>query len=537
MMKRYLSLWFPDWPLDRLRRQRLHAAGRPLRPASVRSANKRPVVLTESGQAGLVVAAANCAALKLGITPGLRFTDARARVPELLYDEIDREADARGLRTLGDWMVRWTPLTALDGADGLMLETTGCDHLHGGEAAMIEALSQRLVRSGYAHRIGLAGTPGAASALARAAAGKGAPVLLPEGAERDGLADLPVAALRLSAESVILLRRFGLVRIGQLYGIDRKALARRFQSREMSDAVCLRLDQALGLRPEPLRPLLPPPAHAARLPCPEPIASSEGVAEGLRQLTDTLCADLARLGQGARSFTLHAFKSDGDLSSLSVSAARTVRNPSHILRLFRETLDSVDPGFGIDLLLLEARRTGPMSISAVALSRDLAASDMDEAALAALADRIVAKLGEGSVRVNRPQASHAPDRAECWLPYDGALPPPACAPAAIGPRPVRILSCPERVEVIAEVPDGPPLRFVWRRIVRTVLRADGPERINPEWWRSLPPVGAKAKSLPRSRDYYRVEDSKGARYWLFREGLYDDDRGGAPEWYVQGLFA
>lgn len=508
-----------------------------MRPASVRPADTPPFVLTESGPAGLVVAAANCTALALGIRPGLRFTDARARVPGILYDAIDREADARGLRALAGWMVRWTPLTALDGADGLMLETTGCDHLHGGEAAMVEALSQRLARSGCAHRMGLAGTPGAASALARAAAGEGVAVLLPEGAERDGLAALPVSALRLSAESVILLRRFGLVRIGQLYDIDRKALARRFQSREISDTVCLRLDQALGLRLEPLRPLLAPPAHTARLPCPEPITSSEGVAAGLRQLTEILCDGLARLGQGARSFTLHAFKSDGDLSSLSVRAARPVRNPSHILRLFRETLDSLDPGFGIDLLVLEACRAGAMCISAVALSGDLATSDTDEAALAALADRIVAKLGEGSVRVNSPQASHAPDRAECWQAYEGTMPPPSCTLAKTGPRPVRMFSCPERVDVIAEVPDGPPLRFVWRRIVRNVSRADGPERINPEWWRSLPPAGAKAKNLPRTRDYYRVEDSKGGRYWLFREGLYDDDRGGAPEWYVQGLFA
>jgi protein ImuB len=177
-----------------------------------------------------------------------------------------------------------------------------------------------------------------------------------------------------------------------------------------------------------------------------------------------------------------------------------------------------------------------MNVSAVALSGDLAASDTDDAALAALADRIVAKLGPGSVRVNTPQESHAPDRAEHWHPYDGALPPPSHTHATTGPRPVRMLSHPERVDVIAEVPDGPPLRFVWRRVVRTVSRADGPERINPEWWRSLPPVGGTGK-MPRARDYYRVEDSKGGRYWLFRDGLYDDDRGAAPEWYVQGLFA
>ena len=81
------------------------------------------------------------------------------------------------------------------------------------------------------------------------------------------------------------------------------------------------------------------------------------------------------------------------------------------------------------------------------------------------------------------------------------------------------------------------LRFVWRRVTRRVVRADGPERIAPEWWTHLPPPRDETAPLPRTRDYYRVEDEDGRRYWIFREGLYGDGRGGNPEWFVQGLFA
>ncbi|QPH56092.1 DNA polymerase Y family protein [Pontivivens ytuae] len=556
-------MWFPDWPLDRLRRARRQAS-----PSAKPAETRRPFVLVEPGPKGLLVAASNASARAQGIGAGLRFTDARARLPELAHEEIDREADRAALDRLADWTIRWTPLTALDGEDGLMLETTGCDHLHGGERGMLDRLGAVFGRMGLTHRMGLAATPGAASALARAAPG----TILDTGAERAGLAELLTTALRLSGEAETLLRRFGLTRIGQLYGIERTALARRFRSEEAADAVLLRLDQALGHRSEPPDWIRPVPDHVARLPCPEPLGSTEGVEEGLARLLADLCTQLAGQGLGARSFVYHAFRTDGTVSSVGISAARPVRDPAHLARLFRDRLERIDPGFGIDLLMLEAHRTGPMSDSTAALSTELVGGEVDEGALARLADRITAKFREGVVTVRHPVASHLPERSERSAPFDGAMPVPGAGPT--GPRPLRMFAHPEPVQVLAEVPEGPPIRFVWRKRPRRVVRADGPERIAPEWWRALTPPpgeatpdGAGRKWLapkldpradaefiakvhekltaldpgrapqPRARDYYRVEDEDGRRYWVYRDGLYDDGRGGPPEWFVHGLFA
>lgn len=536
-------------------------------------------MLTEAGPKGLVVVAASAHAKMQSISPGLSFTDARARVPSLIADEHDSAADARALRQLADWLVRYSPLVALDGADGLMLEITGCDHLHGGEAEMAARLHAKLTEEGITNHIGIASTPGAASALARASSEPWTVLLDDE--TRSGLANLPVVTLRLTAETVTLLRRFGLTRIGQLYGIDRTALARRFASREVAEAVCLRLDQALGQRAEPLAPLRPAPDYSARLQCPEPIGTVEALEEGLKRLAQDLCRGLTNLGQGARHFCFSAFRADGTVSRAEISAARAVRDPKHVQRLFAERIMLIDPGFGIDLLLLEARRTAAMESNAVALSGDLAAQDMDDVAVAALADRITAKLGEGSVTLRVAKESYLPERAECETEFEGIWPRPTeRSPALHGPRPLRLFDPPERVEALAEVPDGPPVRFVWRRVQRRIARADGPERIAPEWWHHTgPPPAAsspegtdrrwlvpkmdpradagiiakararlegkeecmpgseRVKSLPRARDYYRVEDVDGRRYWLFRDGLYEDGRGNPPEWYIHGVFA
>lgn len=479
--------------------------------------------------------AANAPARAAGIEPGLRLTDAKATLPDILSEEIDRSADQNALTALAGWMVRFSPLVALDGEDGLMMETTGCDHLFGGEVGMAAEMSRRIAQAGYGHRIAVAGTPGAAHALARGTAPGMHPVL-PSGAEQEGLALLPMITLRLSPEALTLLRRFGLTRIGQLYDIDRKALTRRFRSREAADAVCLRLDQALGRRHEPFAPLRPPPEHIERLACPEPLTSSDGISDGLLQLTEAVCAALSADGLGAHSFTFRAFHSDGGIAALTVNAARPVRAPKHVMRLFREKIERIDPGFGVDLLTLEADRTGPMEAGSRPLSGDLAGTDFDAEAVAALADRITARLGEGAVTLAVREARHLPHMAERQVAYTGQAPDIA-APPLTGPRPVRMLARPEQVSVMAQVPDGPPLQFIWRRRLRRVVRADGPERIAPEWWTYLPPAPGTRGTLPRTRDYYRIEDSEGRRYWVFREGLYGDARGAVPDWFVQGLFA
>lgn len=498
----------------------------------------RPFILHEKSPHGLVVAAANQAALAVGIHPGLRFTDARATLPNIAAEEIDRESDRKALSALADWMVRFSPLVAIDGDDGLILEITGCDHLFGGEEKMAAELSARLSQAGYGHRIGIAGTVGAAWAMAHAAGGDNRPAILPSGREHAGLAPLPTGALRISNTALTLLRRFGLTRIGQLYDIDRKALARRFNSREPADAISLRLDQALGFQPETFAPFRPPPNYSSRLACPEPLTDATSINSGLTRLTEELCSYLSAEGLGAQTFHLLAFRSDGDVSAIRVNAARPVRSAEHILRIFGEKTAGIDPGFGIDLLLLEASRTGVMDAGSRPLSGDLSGSDLDVEALSALVDRINARLGEDAVTITLPEARHPVLMAEKTVPYAGqdmnGAPPPGNLP---GLRPTRLLERPEQVEVIAEVPDGPPLRFVWRRKVRRVVRADGPERIAPEWWTYLPTQSGTTALLPRTRDYYRVEDQDGYRYWVYREGLYDDGRGEAPNWFVQGLFS
>lgn len=540
MMRRFLCIWLVNWELDRLRRtRRQHPLPIHTKPGSAAQARpKKPFVLVESGAGGLRVVAANEAARAEGVETGLTVSDACARAPGLASEPIDRASDAAAHRALGHWMGRYSPLVSLmDGAEtGLWLETTGCDHLFGGEAAMAREISDRLGRFGFGHALAFAPTPGAAAALALS--GPETPPILTEATLREGLAPLPAASLRLTPETCQLLRRFGLTRIGQLYGIDRKALARRFASREAAEAVHLRLDQALGLRHEALSTLRPAPQYAERLECPEPLLHLDGVRTGLETLMQRLAASLSAHGCGARGFRLKAYRSDGSLAETAVRAARPVRKPAHALRLFEESLDTIDPGFGIDLLVLEAERVDAMEAGAPALSSVLAGGDVDETELAALADRITARLGPASVAAIAPRESHIPERAEARTAYAGALPkwPAIQAPA---PRPLKLFGRPEPVQVLAEVPDGPPLNFVWRRVARRVARADGPERIAPEWWQD---AGATA-DLPgpdgpkRARDYYRIEDESGRRYWVFRHGLYDDGRGGAPTWYVHGVFA
>ena len=497
-----------------------------------------PFVLYEKSAHGLIVAVANQAARDAGVHPGLRLPDACATLPNLLREEIDRDSDYKALIALMNWLVRFSPLIAIDEADALIIETTGCDHLFGGEASMARELSLRLDDVGYGHRLAFAGTRGAAYALAHEKAEAQLPAILLSGDEREGLFNLPVSALRLSGKTLILLRRFGLTRIGQLYDIDRKALVRRFHSREAAEAVCLRLDQALGQRPEPFEPFRPPPDHCMHLSCPEPLTDGAGINAGLVMLSNRLCKALAARGLGAQTFVFRTFCSDGGLYCVRVNAAQPVCAADHLLRLFKERTDSIDPSFGIDLMQLEAFRTAPMAVGSHPLSGALAQADIDESALSKLVDRINARLGEDRVTVTAPLSRHLVDMAEEVRPFSGKIPKGILRTGTVhGLRPIRVFERAEPVEVISEVPDGPPLRFVWHRLVHCVTRADGPERIAPEWWTYLPPPPGEPRTLPRTRDYYRVEDTEGRRYWLFREGLHGDKRGTNPDWFLQGLFA
>ena len=514
------------------------------RSAAVRATGPVPFALVAPDRRGPVLWAVNREAGARGLRPGMRLADARALLAGLATARADPAADRRGLERLALWCNRFTPWCAVDGSGdsdsgdgGLLLDITGCAHLFGGEAALMNEIAARLTGLGIEARLGLADTPGAAWALARfspAANGRPDVRIAAPGELRTAIAGLPVEALRLAAEDAHLLRRLGLITIGAVENLPRTSLARRFPCRERGSAVLARLDRALGRQAEPLVPLVPPPACLERLSLPEPLIDRAGLDAVLARLMPELAAALERGGLGVRRLALWCYRVDGGVVRRAVATARATRDGDHLLRLFQETLETIDPGFGIDLAALHAERVEPLAPKQLSLAE----GGRRRGDLNLLVDRLLARLGTGAVCRLEPVARHRPEQAERAVapgrdpaPWREA---PASSEAPATPqRPFRLFDRPEPVDVMAEVPDGPPLLFTWRRVRRRVARAAGPERIEPEWWAGTG-GGGRNETV---RDYYRIEDADGRRYWLYRAGLHGDgDAEGSPRWYVHGLY-
>ena len=525
-MRRIVLIWLPAFPIDRLRRDDRR------KPQAERLNGLHdgiPFALSAKEGQRLVIAAANRPAVEAGIAPGMGVADALAILPSLNTHPAQPERDRRALHDLARWCVRYTPWANTDGADGLWLDITGTAHLFGGEVTMLRRITADLAKLGFTGSVGAAGTPGAAWALARyGPSGSVQKRIAPAGERLDTmLRDLPVEALRLDPQPAALLRRLGLRTIGDVLPIPRASLARRFQSSAQSESVLTRLDQALGLKGEPISPLGPPPVFEARRNFAEPCLAREGLPPILRALLDDLCAQMEREGQGARRITLTACHTDGRISRRRIGTARPSRDPDHLARLFRQPLESLDPDFGIDLFILSAERTEPLGPHQAVLENK---TSTNEAELAQLIDRLSNRLGAHNIHWLAPLESHLPENAQTQRPADSD-PPSTGWPDHMPPRPLRLLDRPEPIEAVAEVPDGPPLLFRWRRVLRRVARARGPERIAPEWWNASGPSA-------RPRDYYDIEDTSGRRYWVFREGQYHETGDGPPpRWYLHGLFA
>lgn len=456
-------------------------------------------------------------------------------IPMLACRPADLDGDARALTALAVWAERWSPSVAVDpageGLEGLFFDLTGAAHLFGGEAAALEQIRLRLAEAGIPARVAMGPTAGAAWALARFAAFDQAAPVATDDTVREALADLPVEALRIDDLTLTQARRFGLKRISDLYPMPRAGLARRFRDGDGIGLVT-RLDQALGFTAEALTPVRPPPRYRAWRTWMEPVEDIEGVEARLAELVQDLAAPLETDGQGAKALTLTGFRSDGRTTALSVRMGRPGRDAKIWLRLFREAgLGRLELGFGLDALMLTADGVEPIAARQGTLETEAEAKQAEN--LAALIDRLSARLGEDRVLVAEPVDSWIPERAERLRPALGR--PPAPTAAEVGRRPLLLLDPPEPVDAIAELPDGAPARFTWRRLSRRVTRADGPERLSPEWWRPRPD-----DRQVRTRDYYRVEDDRGGRYWLFREGLYGPEYTGRPEerapsWWMHGL--
>ncbi len=507
-----------------------------------------PFALVASQGSRLSIYTANPAAERAGVRTGMGLADARAIAPALISRPAEPARDRKALTRLTRWCARYGPAFNLDGADALWVDTTGVAHLYGGEDKLLADLCRRFTRFGLTARPGLADGFGAANALARFGCthSLGARIA-PAGGALAALADLPVEALRLETATVRLLLRLGLKRIGQLTPLPRAALQRRFSSRQAAEAVLLRLDQALGVKEEPLRPLSPPPEHAVRAAFPDPLIASEGLETALAALTRDLSANLEKTGRGARRLNLTLYRSDGTRVLLRAGLSRPSRVPAHLYGLLRPKLDAIDAGFGIDLMLLEAYDSQvlrPDQTPLAGLNDVQQRIRSDGEAIAALIDRLSGRLGAGAVLKLEPRASHVPERAEALvaaLDQPGHNGPTSLPQTLRSARPPLLLARPEPIEVLAEVPEGPPRRLRWRRSVTRIRRAEGPERIAPEWWLEI------GQPPSRPRDYYVIEDETGARLWVFREGLHGEDPAmqepsqatvpKPPAWFVHGLFA
>jgi protein ImuB len=472
-------------------------------------------VLATEGAHGPVIHAINRAARLAGIAPGARVVDMRAICPDLRVEYADIAGDRRTLDRLMLWSRRWCPWTVVDGADGLILDTTGSDHLLGGEAAMLEEMEARLSALGLTAQLAAAPTWGAAWALARHGPVR---AICAEGGIAAAVERLPVAGLRLRGETLLLLQRLGLKTIGALAAVPRLSLARRFVRAALPANPLLRLDQVMGVMAEPVASVDAPVRIRAEARLAEPI---QDPTHHLPSLCDALCAQLHHRGLGCRKLHLTVYRTDGEVSMVDLVIAAPSRDARHLHGLFKGKLDRINPGFGFDLITLDAGMVEPLGT----LQTRLDGTAEHDLHLPRLIDRLAARFGTKAIRHPVLQASHVPERAENWG-SSGTVndtPPPARE------RPIRLLIKPEEIRVLYAVPEGPPAQFIWRRQTHRVARYAGPERIAPEWWNDRPGT--------RLRDYFKIEDQTGRRFWLYREGLHEDGRGGDPRWFLHGMFA
>jgi protein ImuB len=514
--RRFLSLWLPRLATDRARRLGHVDKTAPL-VAVAKIDNAQRLVCVDAQ------------ASRLGLNIGLSLPDARARFPALVIVEAEPLEEAQLLTRLCDWCSRYTPLAALDGRDGLLLDISGVAHLFEGEAALIEDCRARLSAQGITVFIGAAGNPRAASALARFSQAKTAPEPLSDKAFVKLFHDLPLAALGLDEKTVADMARAGLRRIGDIALRPRAPITARFGSVPMA-----RLDALKGLERSSIAPRFRAPDFCAERQFASPIQTVEAIEVQLRKLADDLVVLLERQAKGARRLELSLYRVDGEVRRILFGASRPLNEARAIVRLIAERLaspheDAIDAGYGVDLMRLACLAAEPLAPSGAELER---AHEAERAlVLAELLDCLSARLGAHAVTRRELIDAHLPEQAEAATSATLGQArlrgqEPKVLPAGAPARPLRLFARPEPIESLAEVPDGPPLRFRWRRVLHDVTTIEGPERIAAPWWRY---AGAP------TRDYFRAEDSEGRRFWLYREGLWGRETM-RPKWFVHGLF-
>jgi protein ImuB len=500
MHKRFVAIWFRQLLTDWLT----------IRQPPLKN---NPFVFAAPQHGRMIITASNYFAQTQGAGIGMSVADARALIPSLQVFEDKPARTENLLKAIATWFIRFTPIAAVDLPDGIILDATGCAHLWGGERAYLTDIITRLGNTGYAVRAAIADTPGGAWAIAHH--GK-ITAIIEGGTLKEALVLLPAAALRLPPLVLLRLQKLGLNQVGSFIHMPRPALRRRF-----GEELLLRLDQVLGFEQEIIQPVLPVQQYQERLPCMEAITTAIGIEIALKHLLEALCRRLRDEQIGLRTVSFTGYRLDGNIQKLEIGTNHPSHNETHLFKLFEPKIETIEPDLGIELFVLEVTKTE--ALPAWQQKLWTSSSGLDDINLAELLDRIAGKVGAAHIHRYLPAEHYWPER--CLQPATTLHEKKTAEWQTARPRPTQLLAKPEPIEVTAPVPDYPPMSFRYKNQLHTIKKADGPERIEREWWIDDGP----------HRDYYQVEDHDGRRYWLFRSGHYTAEY--KTQWFMHGFFA
>jgi protein ImuB len=500
MSKRFVAIWFRHLTTDWLTLKR---------PALQNTA----FVFAMPDHGRMVITAANAIAEAQGVDAGMVVADARALIPSLeVFDESPGSA-VRLLKTLAEWCIRYTPVAGIDLPDGLVLDVSGCAHLWGGERAYLKEIITRIKKLGYHIRAAMANTIGTAWAIARFGQ---VTAIIESGEQANALLLLPAAAIRLSPAIVARLQKLGLYQVGNFIHMKRSALRRRF-----GEELLLRIDQALGRKEEMIQPVQPVELYQERLPCLDPIVTATGIEIALKRLLKILCTRLCQQEKGLRTAVFKGYRLDGKIEQVSIGTNHASYNVHHLFKLFESKIGSIEPDLGIELFVLEALKVE--DVPARQLQLWAGSCGVEDIGLAELLDRLANRIGTNNIHRYLPDEHYWPERSIKLA--TSLTEKPVTAWQIERPRPIQLLPKPALIEVTAPVPDYPPMLFRYKGKLHIIKKADGPERIEREWW----------LEEGQHRDYYQVEDEEGQRYWLFRSGYYTANK--SYQWFIHGFFA
>jgi protein ImuB len=460
----------------------------------------------------MIITSLNAVAESKGIILGMALADARALIPDLQVLDDKQGLAEKLLTRIAEWCIRFTPIVAVDLPAGLLLDVTGCSHLWGGDENYAADILKKLTARGYDVRVAMADTLGAAWAVARYGRGS---LVIESNKHMEALMPLPPEALRLEVEAVDRLHKLGLHHVKQFIKLPRTSMRRRFGQHFL-----LQLDMALGQAMEILQPVQPLEPYQERLPCLEPIVTAPGIEIALRQLLETLCLRLVQEQKGLRIAIFKGYRVDGKIEQVEIGTHKPSHNVAHLFKLFENKLQTIEPALGIELFILEAPTVEDHLPAQEKMWKG--AVGLEDARLSELIDRLASRVGFQTIHRYLPDEHYWPERSFKLASALHEKPTTAWRNDKL--RPLQLLHSPERIDVAAPIPDYPPMLFRYKGNVHQIVKADGPERIEQEWW----------LQQGQHRDYYRVEDEGGRRYWLFRLGHYHDK---TYQWFIHGFFA